>query len=115
MTPENKAKALEIIDECLRMIDFIPTDKFKEGIEELRDLIQPPEEAEEIRRLKARIGELESEAKARSKEIYDLHEHISAFEDAIESLSSELERANDKQLSKEERDRLCDKAWDLTP
>lgn len=103
MTPENKAKALESIAEWLGIIDdgLAEHGDFQYVLLELRDLIQPPEEAEEIRRLKARIDELESEAKARSQEIYDLHVALS--------------KAENKQLSKEEIDRLCDKAWDLTP
>lgn len=100
MTPENKAKALESIAEWLEL-DSVTHWDFTKALTEIRDLIQPPEEADEIRRLKKRIDELEAEAKARSQEIYDLHVALS--------------KAENKQLSKEEIDRLCDKAWDLTP
>lgn len=100
MTPENKAKALESIAEWLEL-DSVTHWDFTKALTEIRDLIQPPEEAEEIRRLKKRIDELEAEAKARSQEIYDLHVALS--------------KAENKQLSKEEIERLCDKAWDLTP
>lgn len=101
MTPENKASALTIIQSHLGRKATEDTRLLREVLADLRDLIQPPEEAEEIRRLKARIDELEDEAKARSQEIYDLHVALS--------------KAENKQLSKEEIDRLCDKAWDLTP
>lgn len=114
MTPENKAKALESIAEWLEL-DSVTHWDFTKALTDIRDLIQPPEEAEEIRRLKARIDELESEAKARSEEIYGLHGHISVLESAIEDLDSELGKCRDKEVSAEDRARLCDKGWDLTP
>lgn len=103
MTPENKLKAIAIIDVELNAGSSRCGNEYLyiKAFERLRDLIQPPEEAEEIRRLKARIDELEAEADARSKEIYDLH--------------TALSKAENRQLSKEEAEQLCDKAWDLTP